>query len=104
MFLDLKISILYSQKLEEYLSNSVIIIPERKRVNGKEYRSYTSKKVSRDRTLTVVIVTYFDDILYHATIVGKRIRYPVGKIKTFKVMIKKLMNINSQLCKPVTQL
>ena len=61
-----------------------------KRVNGKEYRNYISKKVPRDRTLTAVFDGYLDDILYPATIVGKRIRYPVGKTRIYKVLVDPL--------------
>ena len=85
-----KVHSLLTKKLEENLSNPVIIIPAKKRVNGKEYRTYVSKKVPRDRTLTAVFDGYLDDILYPATIVGKRIRYPSGKTRTYKVLVDPL--------------
>jgi small subunit ribosomal protein S7e len=86
-----KVHSLLTQKLEEHLSNAVMIIPARKRVNGKEYRTYVSKKVPRDRTLSAVFDSYLDDILYPATIIGKRIRYPVGKTtRTYKVIVDSL--------------
>ena len=85
-----KVHSLLTKKLEEHLSNPVIIIPSRKRVNGNEYRTFVSKKVPRDRTLTSVFDAYLDDILYPATIVGKRVRYPVGKTRTFKVLVDPL--------------
>ena len=85
-----KVHSLLTKKLEEHLSNPVVIIPARKRVNGKEYRTFVSKKVPRDRTLTAVFDGYLDDILYPATIVGKRIRYPVGKTRTYKVLVDPL--------------
>ena len=85
-----KVHSLLTKKLEEHLSNPVIIIPSRKRVNGNEYRTFVSKKVPRDRTLTAVFDAYLDDILYPATIVGKRIRYPVGKTRTYKVLVDPL--------------
>ena len=85
-----KVHSLLTKKLEESLSNPVILIPAKKRVNGKEYRVYVSKKVPRDRTLTAVFDGYLDDILYPATIVGKRIRYPTGKTRTFKVLVDPL--------------
>ena len=66
------------------------MIPKRKRVNGKEYRTYISKKVPRDKTLTAVFDGYLDDILFPATIVGKRVRYPVGKTRTYKVIVDPL--------------
>ena len=79
-----------TKKLEEHLSNPVVIIPAKKRVNGKEYRTYVSKKVPRDRTLTAVFDGYLDDILYPATIVGKRIRYPSSKTRIYKVLVDPL--------------
>ena len=85
-----KVHSLLTKKLEESLSNPVIIIPAKKRVNGKEYRTYVSKKVPRDRTLTAVFDGYLDDILYPATIVGKRIRYPKGKTRVYKVLVDPL--------------
>ena len=85
-----KVHSLVTKKLEEHLSNPVVIIPARKRVNGKEYRTFVSKKVPRDRTLTAVFDAYLDDILYPATIVGKRVRYPVGKTRTYKVLVDPL--------------
>ena len=86
-----KVHSLLTKKLEEHLSNPVIIIPSRKRVNGNEYRTFVSKKVPRDKTLTAVFDAYLDDILYPATIIGKRIRYPVGKTtRTYKVIVDPL--------------
>ena len=85
-----KVHATLTKKLEEQLSNPVVIIPAKKRVNGKEYRTYVSKKVPRDRTLTAVFDGYLDDILYPATIVGKRIRYPSGKTRTYKVLVDPL--------------
>ena len=85
-----KVYSLLTKKLEEHLSNPVITIPSRKRVNGKEYRTFVSKKIPRDRTLTAVFDSYLDDVLYPATIVGKRIRYLVGKTRTYKVFVDPL--------------
>ena len=53
-----KVHATLTKKLEEQLSNPVVIIPAKKRVNGKEYRTYVSKKVPRDRTLTAVFDGY----------------------------------------------
>ena len=78
---------LLTKKLEDHLSNPVIIIPSRKRVNCKEYHTYASIKVLKDRTLTAIFDSYHDDILYLPTIVGKRIRYPLGKTRTYKVLV-----------------
>ena len=68
-----KVHSLLTKKFEQHLSDTVILIPKRKRVNGKEYRTFISKKVPRDRTLTAVFDSYLDDVLYPATIVGKEL-------------------------------
>ena len=85
-----KVHSLLTKKFEEHLANTVILIPKRKRVNGKEYRTFVSKKVPRDKTLTAVFDGYLDDILYPAIIVGKRVRYSVGKKRTYKVIVDPL--------------
>ena len=85
-----KVHALLTKKLEDQLTLPIILIPSKKRVNGKEYRTYISKKVPRDRTLTAVFDGYLDDILYPATIIGKRIRYPNGKTRTYKVQVDPL--------------
>ena len=85
-----KVHSLLTKKFEQHLSDTVILIPKRKRVNGKEYRKFVSKKVPRDKTLTAVFDGYLDDILYPASIVGKRIRYSVGKTRTYKVLVDPL--------------
>ena len=81
---------LLTKKFEQHLSDTVILIPSRKRVNGKEYRTFISKKVPRDKTLTAVFDGYLDDILFPAIIVGKRVRYSVGKTRTYKVLVDPL--------------
>ena len=40
--------------------------------------------------MTAVFDGYLDDILYPTTIVGKRVRYPVGKTRTYKVIADSL--------------
>ena len=85
-----KVHSLLTKKFEQHLSDTVILIPSRKRVNGKEYRTFISKKVPRDKTLTAVFDGYLDDILFPAIIVGKRVRYPVGKTRTYKVLVDPL--------------
>ena len=72
------------------MSTPVVIIPDKKRVNGKEYRNYISKKVPRDKNLTAVFDGYLDDVLYPATIIGKRIIYPIGKIRAYTVYVDPL--------------
>jgi len=85
-----KVHSLLTKKFEQHLSDTVILIPKRKRVNGKEYRTFISKKVPRDKTLTAVFDGYLDDILFPAIIVGKRVRYSVGKTRTYKVIVDPL--------------
>ena len=85
-----KVHTLLVKKLEEHLNSPVVIIPSKKRINGKDYARYVSAKVPRDRTLTAVFDSYLDDLLYPATIIGKRIRYPKGPTRQFKVIIDPL--------------
>ena len=85
-----KVHSLLTKKLEDHLSSIVVLIPAKKRVNGKDFRTYVSKKVPRDRTLTAVFDGYLDDILYPATIIGKRTRYPTGKTRVYKVLVDPL--------------
>ena len=54
------------------------------------FKRYEGTKVPRDRTLTAVFDAYLDDLVYPATIVGKRIRFPRGKVRHFKVILDKL--------------
>ena len=75
------------KKFEEQFSVPVAIIPAKKRVNGKLYKKFRGTKVPRDRTLSTMFDAYLDDLLYPATIIGKRIRYPKGKVRQFKVLV-----------------
>jgi len=75
------------KKLEDHFSTPVVIVPYRKKINGKLFRRYRGTKVPRDRTLSAVYDAYLEDLLYPATIVGKRVRYPKGKSRTFKVYV-----------------
>ena len=75
------------KKFEEQFSVPVAIIPAKKRVNGKLYKKFRGTKVPRDKTLTAMFDSYLDDLLFPATIIGKRIRYPKGKCRQFKVLI-----------------
>ncbi len=78
------------QKLEEHFSTPVLIVPYRKKINGKLFRRYRGTKVPRDKTLTAVYDSYLEDLLYPATIVGKRVRYPKEKSRVFKVFVDQL--------------
>ena len=75
------------KKFEEQYSAPVALIPAKKRVNGKLYRRYRGTKVPRDKTLSAMFDSYLEDLLYPATIIGKRIRYPKGKSRQFKVLV-----------------
>ena len=85
-----KASPLLVKKFEEHFSTPVVIIPAKKRINGNLYKKYQGTKVPRDRTLSAVFDGYLDDLVYPATIVGKRIRFPKGKVRHFKVFIDSL--------------
>lgn len=79
-----------TRRLEDHFSTPVVIVPARKKINGKLFRKFRSSKVPRDKTLTAVYDAYLEDLLYPATIVGKRIRYPKGKSRVFKVYVDHL--------------
>lgn len=79
-----------TKKLEDHFNTPVVIVPFRKKINGKLFRKYRGTKVPRDRTLTAVHEAYLEDLLYPATIVGKRVRYPKGKGRLFKVFVDQL--------------
>ena len=86
-----KIHSYLTKKMEERLNNPVIIILKRNRINGKDYKTFTSKKVPRDKTLTAVFDNYYlEDLLYPATIIGKRVSYSVGNKRIFKVYVDPL--------------
>lgn len=75
------------KKFEEHFGAPVSIIQERKRINGNLFRRYQGTKVPRDRTLSAIFDSYLEDLIYPATIIGKRIRFPQGKARQFKVII-----------------
>ena len=75
------------KKFEENFTTPVVLIPERNRINGNLFRKYQGTKVPRDRTLDSIFNAYLEDLVYPATIVGKRIRFPQGKARQFKVII-----------------
>ena len=85
-----KVNHLLSSKFEEQFSTPVVIIPAKKRINGNLYQKYQGTKVPRDKTLSAIFDGYLDDLVYPATIVGKRIRFPKGKVRHFKVQIDKI--------------
>lgn len=78
------------KKLEEHFSTPVVIVPYRKKINGKLFRKFRGNKVPRDKTLSAVYDAYLEDLLYPATIVGKRVRYPKGKSRVYKVFVDPL--------------
>ena len=75
------------KKFEDNFSAPVVLVPFRKRVNGNTYRRFQGTKVPRDRTLSAVFDSYLEDLLFPAIIVGKRIRFPQGKARQFKVIV-----------------
>lgn len=78
------------QKLEDHFNVPVVIVPARKKVNGKLYRKYTGPNAPRKSTLANVYDSLLEDILYPATIVGRRTRFPKGKARVFKVLVDPL--------------
>eukprot|EP00178_Gracilaria_changii_P003191 TRINITY_DN14679_c0_g1_i1.p1 TRINITY_DN14679_c0_g1~~TRINITY_DN14679_c0_g1_i1.p1 ORF type:complete len:187 (+),score=20.69 TRINITY_DN14679_c0_g1_i1:1-561(+) len=79
-----------TEKLEKKFSSPVVIVPFRKRVNGNLFRRYRGTKVPRTKTLTNVYESLLDDVVYPATIVGKRVRFPKSKERLFKVFVDSL--------------
>jgi small subunit ribosomal protein S7e len=75
------------KKLENHFNVPVLIVPFRKTINGNLYRKYIGKATPRNKTLTAVYDSLLEDLLYPATIVGKRIRFNKGKNKLFKVHV-----------------
>jgi small subunit ribosomal protein S7e len=75
------------KRLESTTGKPVIVIPKRKVVDGKKFRNFIGKKVPRTKTLTYIRENLLEDLLYPATIVGKRTRYPRGQQKQLKVLV-----------------
>jgi small subunit ribosomal protein S7e len=73
--------------LEKSLGKPVLLIPLRKTVDGKKFRKFIGKKVPRTKTLSFVQDNILEDLLYPATIIGKRTRYPRGQRKQLKVFV-----------------
>jgi small subunit ribosomal protein S7e len=73
--------------LENHFNVPVMIVPFRKTINGNLYRKYIGKATPRTKTLTAVYDNLLEDLLYPATIVGKRTRFQKGKNKLFKVFV-----------------
>jgi len=82
-----KVQVDLVKRLESTLGKPVIVIPSRKTVDGKKYRKFIGKKVPRTKTLSYVRENLLEDLLYPATIVGKRTRYPRGQQKQLKVLV-----------------
>ncbi len=78
------------KKLEEQFSTPVIVVPQRKTTNGNRFRKYRGKKAPRDKTLTANYAAALEDVLYPATIVGLRTRFPRGGSRLFKVYVDPL--------------
>jgi len=75
---------------ETKLSSSVVIVPARKKINGKLHRAYRGKLVPRHETLSHVYDSFLQDVVFPAAIVGKRVRYPKSKARQYKVLVDKL--------------
>ena len=82
-----KVHIDLVKRLESTTGKPVIVIPQRKTIDGKKYRNFIGKKVPRTKTLTYVRENLLEDLVFPATIVGKRTRYPRGQQKQLKVLV-----------------
>ena len=78
------------KRLEDNFSYPVVIVPSRKTTNGNIFRRFRGKKAPRDRTLTANYASLLEDVLYPATIVGMRTRFPRGSARVFKVFVDPL--------------
>lgn len=85
-----KVQPLLVKKFEDHFSTPVVIIPSKNKIDGKVYRKYRGTKVPRDRTLTAVYDGYLDEMIYPATLIGKRIRYPKGQSRLYKIFVDPL--------------
>ena len=75
------------KKLEAHFNCPVIIVCNRKQINGKIFKKFKGTTTPRQNTLTSVYDSLLEDILFPATIVGKRIRhFKTGK-RLFKVHV-----------------
>jgi small subunit ribosomal protein S7e len=75
------------KRFEQHFNMPVLIVPFRRPINGNLYRKYIGKATPRTKTLTAVYDNLLEDLLYPATIVGKRVRFNKGKNKLFKVFV-----------------
>ena len=75
------------KSLESTSGKPCLVIPSRKTVDGKKFSNFIGKKVPRTKTLTYTRELLLEDLLFPATIVGKRTRYPRGQQKQLKVLI-----------------
>ena len=82
-----KVHVELVKSLESTSGKPCLVIPSRKTVDGKKFRNFFGKKVPRTKTLTYTRELLLEDLLFPATIVGKRTRYPRGQQKQLKVLI-----------------
>ena len=82
-----KVHVELVKSLESTSGKPCLVIPSRKTVDGKKFRNFIGKKVPRTKTLTYTRELLLEDLLFPATIVGKRTRYPRGQQKQLKVLI-----------------
>lgn len=78
------------KKLEHKFSNPVIIVPNRKKIDGNLYRKFRGKDTPRHQTITNVYEKFLEDVLYPAVVVGKRVKFPKSKGRVFKVQVDQL--------------
>ena len=77
------------KKIESKFHNPVVIVPNRRRINGNLFRKHRGTKVPRNQTLTSIYDSLLQDIIFPAALVGKRVRYPKGKARVFKIQVDK---------------
>ena len=75
------------KKLEAHYNCPVVIVSNRKQINGKIFKKFKGKTTPRQNTLTAVYDSLLDDILFPATVIGKRIRHFKTGQRLFKVHV-----------------
>jgi hypothetical protein len=75
------------KSLEDQFSTPVVLVPNRKIVNGNNFRRYVGKRAPRAKTLTATFSNALEDVLHPATILGMRTRFSRGGNRLFKVFV-----------------
>ena len=75
------------KKLEAHFNCPVIVVCNRKQINGKIFKKFKGTTTPRQNTLTSVYDSLLEDILFPASIIGKRVRHFKTGGRLFKVHV-----------------